>query len=710
MDNLSTVIKETLLTCSICLVLFTKPKILPCLHTFCLECITQHFNKSKNGVNARCPTCRDIFTLPDENAENLKSNFYINSLTEVVRTKTTAVKKCSFCLLKNVNEKAYWMCIECSDFLCNKCKDNHLGTRITFTHHIISVVELVSGTYDKELRNTYRLQCEKHKDEILKFYCETCSSTVCRDCILLEHKKHVCLTTGAAITTKREEIEVLLRATEKQIESLVAKRVYFVDALSTVEQDEVSNISSLKDYGLSLKETVDKTIQKAKAEIRKVSEESKKTLSTRKNEIGKQIDILERPFQFCKELLAEGRDEEILYFQDTLKDGLSKYQQQEDILSELTWDIASVSMPEEVNRYIREEVVKCVKTPCTLRESPVHNCDDIHNKGQSESTNVSANATTPHLHGADVDGSANAVANCDKLVTTKTDSRAKHNTTKPTEEVKAKFDTTKAPTYHSQMFKLSHKFSCMSKLKPVLPIDVAWLNNQEIAVCDSANGNLLVFSKLGLLSWSFKVDKPTNIAVCGNRIAISNRSKVMIVENDVQKGILSFPTGAFCRIAASLSHFLLFRNDITTVRMYNALGLHYEKDFPFVNVVIPPAVSSNKKTILISDTQKSSILMLNHKGFKLGEIKHATKSRLPHAHCMQDNNVILLDKQSTEVHILKDGEELLEKWSTVPEIKEPTCLDYHQDGLLVIGGACETGSVHEVSIEPGSCKKKLVWT
>ena len=34
------------------------------------------------------------------------------------------------------------------------------------------------------------LGCQTHSDEILKFYCETCSALICRDCIVIDHTGH----------------------------------------------------------------------------------------------------------------------------------------------------------------------------------------------------------------------------------------------------------------------------------------------------------------------------------------------------------------------------------------------------------------------------------------------------------------------------------------------------------------------------------------
>jgi hypothetical protein len=48
------------LTCSICCDIFTNPKALPCMHSYCTKCIVQWYERSGNQVAKRfnCPICK----------------------------------------------------------------------------------------------------------------------------------------------------------------------------------------------------------------------------------------------------------------------------------------------------------------------------------------------------------------------------------------------------------------------------------------------------------------------------------------------------------------------------------------------------------------------------------------------------------------------------------------------------------------------------
>ena len=61
------------LKCGICLELFQDPRTLPCLHTFCRECIQRSLNENHS---LKCPVCRAKHELSNEGAGLLPVNQY----------------------------------------------------------------------------------------------------------------------------------------------------------------------------------------------------------------------------------------------------------------------------------------------------------------------------------------------------------------------------------------------------------------------------------------------------------------------------------------------------------------------------------------------------------------------------------------------------------------------------------------------------------
>ncbi|KAG9350367.1 hypothetical protein JZ751_026722 [Albula glossodonta] len=67
------------LSCVICLERFNVPVTIPCGHTFCQECITQHWDtKAEGGMEIQCPICNEKFNP----RPILKRNVSLSLLTE----------------------------------------------------------------------------------------------------------------------------------------------------------------------------------------------------------------------------------------------------------------------------------------------------------------------------------------------------------------------------------------------------------------------------------------------------------------------------------------------------------------------------------------------------------------------------------------------------------------------------------------------------
>jgi len=82
MDRKLAVEKEVddMTECPICTEVFTDPRGLPCLHTFCLECLENYGKDRQPGDNMPCPLCRKEFTIPDDGLSGIQKNFFMEKL------------------------------------------------------------------------------------------------------------------------------------------------------------------------------------------------------------------------------------------------------------------------------------------------------------------------------------------------------------------------------------------------------------------------------------------------------------------------------------------------------------------------------------------------------------------------------------------------------------------------------------------------------
>lgn len=62
-------VSEEFLSCPICTEEYNDPRSLPCLHTFCLNCIADHIDSNTKGVHVPkgfdCPKCHQFVDSPN---------------------------------------------------------------------------------------------------------------------------------------------------------------------------------------------------------------------------------------------------------------------------------------------------------------------------------------------------------------------------------------------------------------------------------------------------------------------------------------------------------------------------------------------------------------------------------------------------------------------------------------------------------------------
>ena len=119
------------LTCLVCLDLYTNPRTLPCLHSFCQECLgrlPQEKEARGDTCYLICPACRRRIEVPREGVGAFPIAFHINSLKEITQS---------------LREK-----------------------------------------------DPQQVTCNDHYDKPLEVYCETCETVICFHCVVRTHKDH----------------------------------------------------------------------------------------------------------------------------------------------------------------------------------------------------------------------------------------------------------------------------------------------------------------------------------------------------------------------------------------------------------------------------------------------------------------------------------------------------------------------------------------
>ena len=193
------------------------PKVLPCLHTFCKNCLTL----AVEGGRLKCPKCRLNVPLSEAGIDGLPTNIFSHNILDVLVPSQgniessslirAVIRDCSNC---SEGSMVTAHCKDCSEYLCDNCVRAHQRVRITKDHRIISFIEEAAMMQSKTTSATGTLtaspvtsvspltamadktasddliRCGKHENEFLRLYCETCYTPVCSECTFHEHRGH----------------------------------------------------------------------------------------------------------------------------------------------------------------------------------------------------------------------------------------------------------------------------------------------------------------------------------------------------------------------------------------------------------------------------------------------------------------------------------------------------------------------------------------
>lgn len=185
----------TLATCGLCSQLYTDPRMLQCLHTFCSKCLKKILGEQRLGTSLKCPTCKKPTTIPKGSVTALPKDLRKSYEAEVAQIASKMQSKeeisCDQCVDPS-SGPAVSFCVNCCDFLCNACAKHHKTWRKTLNHELVGSSKVGPNVAAKSLGNIPHkpMNCQLHEDETLKFYCETCGTLICRDCMAIEHAGH----------------------------------------------------------------------------------------------------------------------------------------------------------------------------------------------------------------------------------------------------------------------------------------------------------------------------------------------------------------------------------------------------------------------------------------------------------------------------------------------------------------------------------------
>uniref|UniRef100_A0A8C1Y5A4 Uncharacterized protein n=1 Tax=Cyprinus carpio TaxID=7962 RepID=A0A8C1Y5A4_CYPCA len=260
MAETSISVDEDQFSCPICLDLLKDPVTIPCGHSYCMNCITDYWNKDDQRRVYSCPECRQTFSPRPALNKNVMLAEMVDNLK---KTRTALIYagpgdvECDVCTGRK--RKAVKSCLMCLESYCQSHFECHEESRIRKRHKVTDA----TGRIQESL-------CSQH-DRLLEVFCRTDQKCICLMCLMDDHKHHDTVSAEAERTEKQSSAQAAVEDSERifteLIRSIERSRSEVTQMIRDREKAEVSRAEGLLEQ---LQQEID-DLKRRDAELKQLS-------------------------------------------------------------------------------------------------------------------------------------------------------------------------------------------------------------------------------------------------------------------------------------------------------------------------------------------------------------------------------------------------------------------------------------------------------
>ncbi|PVD22053.1 hypothetical protein C0Q70_17856 [Pomacea canaliculata] len=230
--------------CAVCTNDFTTPKILPCGHLLCRECVISWMDSKPD---AGCPLCRCPIVEQSDGSSSatvdaLPTDFVMEALVESARVLS---KDHLCCVCEDV--RADFICMQCQDMLCSACTKVHKKMSATRSHD----VESLSTVTPERLAASRHALCADHGDKQVDSFCLYHRLAVCKSCKVQKHSR--CLKVSdfdfeihSAENSLTHLTKILVEA-EQKLEQVIGQVTSRLQEVDVSEQEDMAQVDKTCD-------------------------------------------------------------------------------------------------------------------------------------------------------------------------------------------------------------------------------------------------------------------------------------------------------------------------------------------------------------------------------------------------------------------------------------------------------------------------------
>ena len=311
--SLRSELKE-LITCPLCKNVYKSPVILPCIHTFCKECVQNKINTTtvelEEGEKGtfNCPTCHSNLEFPGNDINSLPQNDFVNNLKNMSDTFAGTEVCCDFCLKAGQSTKAPCFCVDCGVTMCEECKAFHPKLGFKFLdHRIIQLLDCKNADV-ADICGKKGEWCPNHDTKELEFYCRNCDLVICSSCQVVDHQDHVCIDSKRAAAEKRRDLATSVGEIKEHIEKNNGDLQWLSTQNRLIEEARTQAIENIRADQAS----VNLYCEKLESEVNTICDSSSENINSMIRNIHGDNDSLQSGMTISSDVSRLGRKGDVI--------------------------------------------------------------------------------------------------------------------------------------------------------------------------------------------------------------------------------------------------------------------------------------------------------------------------------------------------------------------------------------------------------------
>ena len=319
-------------SCLVCQDILKDPRYLPCLHSFCLNCLINWHRASGGQVDLRCPKCQVRCRVPASgDLKDLPKSFFLSGFIDALAIKESDKTQvtCGNCDKKS-SKTSY--CFECCKFYCDECLTGHNIIRSYKDHRVLALKDFQEKDYEVVVKRPVFCSRKGHEKEEVKFFCKICpENSVCQTCVTLDHAGHKVILIHEEAEAQKIEIAGLIQTPRDNLHAKVKMVTQIDEEYAQLVQRRKDMLRDVDVFVDNLMGRLQEERQNIKSAVENETRKSLESLTTKKAAIQEEIKKIELALEKAEKLLTQSTDAEVVQLKKPLQNILERAGQVEPV-------------------------------------------------------------------------------------------------------------------------------------------------------------------------------------------------------------------------------------------------------------------------------------------------------------------------------------------------------------------------------------------